>query len=149
AAAGKDLDKLRDAAKSRKVKPVPLGITTSIELHNTVRQVNSANVIGVLPGSDPKPAAQFVLVTAHHDHLGVGKPNAKGDTIYNGAEDNASGVSQILAIARAATALPQHPARSLLFIAWAGEEQGLLGSKYYSLHPTVKPGLMTAIVNYD
>jgi Zn-dependent M28 family amino/carboxypeptidase len=149
AAAGHDLDKLREAARSRDFKPVPLGITTSIELHNTVRQVNSANVIGVLPGSDPKLAVEAVLVTAHHDHLGIGKPNAKGDTIYNGAEDNASGVAQILAIARAAASLPQHPARSLVFIGWAGEEQGLLGSQYYAAHPTVKPGLITAIVNYD
>jgi len=146
---GKDLDQLREAAKSRDFKPVPLGITTSLALKNTVRRVESANVIGILPGSDAKLAAQAVLVTAHHDHLGIGKPNAKGDTIYNGAEDNASGVSQMLAIARAAAALPKAPARSLVFIAWAAEEQGLLGSRYYSLHPTVKPGLITAIVNYD
>ncbi|MEO8503391.1 MAG: M28 family peptidase [Acidobacteriota bacterium] len=152
ASAGQDLDKLVAAAHRKDFKPVPLGITTSIELHNTIRRVETANVIGVLPGGGLGPnglAAQAVLVTAHHDHLGIGKPNAKGDTIYNGAEDNASGISQMLSIARAMVALPERPARSLVFIAWAAEEQGLLGSKYYSLHPTVPAGRITAIVNYD
>ncbi len=148
-AAGQDLDKLREQAKSRDFKPVPLGITTSITLQNAVRKVETANVIGVLPGSDPALAQQAVLVTAHHDHLGIGRPNAKGDAIYNGAEDNASGISQILAIGRAVAALAERPKRTLVFIAWAAEEQGLLGSRYYSLHPTIQPGNMTAILNYD
>jgi Zn-dependent M28 family amino/carboxypeptidase len=90
-----------------------------------------------------------VLVSAHHDHLGVGKPNAKGDAIYNGALDNAAGDAQVLAIARAFKALPAPPRRSLLVLFSAAEEQGLLGSRYFAEHPPVPASKLAAVLNYD
>jgi Zn-dependent M28 family amino/carboxypeptidase len=146
---GFDLDALRKQAQSRDFKPVPLGVTTSLHLQNKIRMVQMANVAGLLPGSDPKLKDQVVVYSAHHDHLGIGKPDASGDTIYNGAVDNAAGVAQVLAIARAYTALAEKPKRSILFLFVAGEEKGLLGSLAYSLHPTIPPGLIAADINYD
>ncbi len=146
---GFDLDALRKQAESRDFKPVPLGVTTSFHLTNKVRSVQMANVAGLLPGSDPKLKDQVVIYTAHHDHLGIGKPDATGDTIYNGAVDNAAGVAQVLAIAKAYTELAEKPKRSILFLFVAGEEKGLLGSLAYSLHPTIAPGRIAADINYD
>ena len=90
-----------------------------------------------------------MIYTAHHDHLGVGEPDAKGDKIYNGAMDNASGVAQLLAIGKAFKALPTPPKRSIMLLLVAAEEQGLLGSKYYATHPTIEPGKIVANINYD
>ena len=143
------MDKLIASAKSRNFKPVSLGVRTSIQIQNTVSQVKTANVAGVLPGSDPKLKDEVVIFTAHHDHLGIGPPDDKGDTIYNGAEDNASGCAQVLAIARAMASLPTKPRRSIMALFVAGEEQGLLGSTYYSLHPTFPAGRIAANINYD
>ena len=81
-----------------------------------------------------------MIYSAHHDHLGVGEPDAEGDKIFNGAMDNASGVAQLLAIGKAFKALPTPPKRSVMLLLVAAEEQGLLGSKYYAEHPTVAPG---------
>ncbi|HEU4780342.1 MAG TPA: M28 family metallopeptidase [Steroidobacteraceae bacterium] len=148
-AGGQDLDKLVAAAKKRSFKPVPLALKTSIQFDNKVSRVSTANVAGVLPGSDPKLKEQVVVFTAHHDHFGIGEPDATGDKIYNGAEDNAAGCAQVLAIARAMAALPERPRRSVLMLFVAAEEQGLLGSKYYSLHPTFAPGKIAANINYD
>jgi Zn-dependent M28 family amino/carboxypeptidase len=148
-AGGQDMDKLIAAARSRSFKPVPLALRTSIKVNNKVSHVKTANVAGLLPGSDPKLKHEVVIFSAHHDHLGIGEPDANGDRIYNGAEDNASGCAQVLAIARAMAALPQRPRRSVLMLFVAGEEQGLLGSRYYSLHPTFAPGNIAANVNYD
>jgi Zn-dependent M28 family amino/carboxypeptidase len=148
-AAGQDFDKLIAAAKSRSFKPVPLALKTSIAFENNVSKVRSANVAGLLPGSDPVLKNEVVIYSAHHDHFGIGKPDSTGDTIYNGAEDNATGCSIVLAMARAFAALPERPRRSILMLFVAGEEQGLLGSKYYSLHPTFPPGKIAANLNYD
>lgn len=149
-AAGQDLGMLVEKAKTREFTPMPLGITTSLKLKNKIsRGVETANVLARLPGSDPKLADQVVIYTAHHDHLGRGEANAAGDDIYNGARDNASGVAQILAIARAFKALPTPPRRSIVFAPVAAEEQGLLGSGYFAQHPTVAPGKMAANVNFD
>ena len=148
-AGGQDLDKLIAAAKSRCFKPVPLALKTSIKFDNKVSRVRTANVAGLLPGSDPKLKDEVVIYSAHHDHFGIGDPDSTGDNIYNGAEDNASGCAQLLAIARAMAALPERPRRSVLMLFVAGEEQGLLGSKYYSLHPTFAPGKIAANINYD
>ncbi len=137
-AGGQDLDKLIAAAKSRGFKPVPLALRTSIKFDNKVSRVRTANVAGLLPGSDPKLKDEVVIYSAHHDHFGIGEPDETGDKIYNGAEDNAAGCAQVLAIARAMAALPERPRRSVLMLFVAGEEQGLLGSKYYSLHPDVR-----------
>jgi len=149
AASGHDLDKLIESAKSRKFKPVPLGIRTSIQLENKVSSKQTANVAGLLRGSDPALNDQVVVYTAHHDHLGIGKANEHGDMIYNGARDNASGCAQVLAIARAFTAMPTPPKRSVLFLFVAAEEQGLLGSKYYAQNPTFPPGKIAANINFD
>jgi Zn-dependent M28 family amino/carboxypeptidase len=148
-AGGQDLDKLIAAARSRSFKPVPLALRTSIKVENKVSRVRTANVAGLLPGSDPKLKDEVVIYSAHHDHFGIGEPDKTGDKIYNGAEDNASGCAQILAMARAFAALPERPRRSILMLFVGGEEQGLLGSKYYSLHPTVPAGSIAANINYD
>ena len=148
-AAGQDLDKLTKAAKSRSFKPVPLGLRTSIQVTNKISRVKTGNVAGVLPGSDPALKDEVVIYTAHHDHFGIGEPDKTGDRIYNGAEDNAAGCAQVLAIARAFAALPEKPRRSVLVLFVAAEEQGLLGSKYYSLHPSVPAGKIAANINYD
>ncbi|MDH3744367.1 MAG: M28 family peptidase [Acidobacteriota bacterium] len=146
---GHDLDALRESAKSRDFEPMPLGITASVELTNQVERVETANVIGVLPGSDPELGSEYIVYSAHHDHLGVGKPNDDGDEIYNGARDNAAGVSQVLAIARAFASLPERPRRSIMVAFVAAEEQGLLGSAYLSRNPPVPAGRLTANLNYD
>jgi Zn-dependent M28 family amino/carboxypeptidase len=148
-AGGQDLDKLVAQARSRDFKPVPLGITTSLTLPNKVDRVKTANVAGLLPGSDPKLKGDVVILTAHHDHLGIGKPDASGDKIYNGAIDNAAGDAQVLAIAKAFAALPQRPRRSVLILFVAAEEQGLLGSQYYAEHPTFPAGRIAANINFD
>lgn len=148
-AAGFDLDALREAAYNRDFKPVPLGITTSVSMDVNINRVETANVLGLIPGSDPELADEVVIYTAHHDHLGIGTPNEDGDAIYNGALDNASGVAQILAIARAMQALPEAPRRSTLFALVGAEEQGLLGSKWYAENPTFPAGKIAANLNYD
>ncbi len=148
-AGGADLDKLIEAAKKRSFKPVPLNLRTSIGFENDISRVRTANVAGVLPGSDPKLKDEVVIYSAHHDHFGIGDPDKTGDKIYNGAEDNAAGCAQVLAIARAMAALPERPRRSVMMLFVAGEEQGLLGSKYFSLHPTFAPGKIAANINYD
>jgi len=149
AAAGQDLAKLVEQAKSRDFKPVPLGITTSLQLTNKLTKVKTANVLGLLPGSDPKLKEEMVIYSAHHDHLGVGQPDKTGDKIYNGAIDNAAGCAQVLAIAKAFSRLPQRPRRSILIAFVAAEEQGLLGSEYLAQHPPVPAGRIAANINYD
>ena len=146
---GQDLDKLIAAARSRDFRPVTLALKTTFRFQNKISRVKTANVMGLLPGSDPKLKSEVVILTAHHDHLGIGPPDAKGDKIYNGAEDNASGCAQVLAIARALAVLPERPRRSVLALFVAAEEQGLLGSQYYAQHPTFAPGKIAANINYD
>jgi len=102
-----------------------------------------------LPGRDPKLKNEVVIITAHHDHLGVGEPDKTGDKIYNGALDNASGCATVVGIAKAFAALPERPKRSILIAFVAAEEQGLLGSEYLAKHPTFPPGKIAANLNYD
>lgn len=147
--AGHDLDALRTAADNRDFEPVPLGISTSIGMDVALTRVETANVLGLIPGSDAEIGDEAVVYTAHHDHLGIGTPDDTGDRIYNGAMDNASGVAQVLAIARAFKALPEAPRRSILVALVGAEEQGLLGSKYYAGNPTFPPGKIAANINYD
>jgi hypothetical protein len=149
AMAGFDLDELREQAYNRDFQPVPLGITTSISMDVEIEHVQSANVLGLIPGSDPVLKDEVVIYTAHHDHLGISTPNEEGDAIYNGAFDNATGVAQALAIARAIKALPEAPRRSVLIALVGAEEQGLLGSEYYAANPTYAPGKIAANINYD
>jgi len=150
ALAGQDLDKLRAAAERRDFKPVPLGVRLSASLTCDVRQKQTGNVLGLLPGSDPARSPQAVIYMAHHDHLGLAaERNAAGDNIYNGAVDNASGTAALLAIARACASLPKPPARSILLAAVGAEEQGLLGSLYLANHPPLPAGNLAAVVNID
>jgi Zn-dependent M28 family amino/carboxypeptidase len=146
---GFDLDKLVNSAHSRSFKPVPLGIRTSISFTTKLSRVQTANVAGLLPGSDPKLADQVVVFSAHHDHFGIGEPDSTGDRIYHGAEDNAAGCAQVLAIARTLVSLPEKPRRSVLILFVAAEERGLLGSLYYALHPTFPAGKIAADINFD
>jgi Zn-dependent M28 family amino/carboxypeptidase len=147
---GRDLDALRAAAERRDFRPVPLGVKVSLSLENAIVRTASANVVGRLPGRDPGRAGEAVLFTAHHDHLGT-IPGAApgGDAIYNGAVDNATGVAALLEIARAFAALPERPARTVLFAAVAAEEQGTLGSDFLARHPPVPAGRLAAVVNMD
>ena len=146
---GHDLDELRNQADNRDFRPVALGVSTSLGMDVAIERVYSANVLGLIPGSDPELSDEVVIYTAHHDHLGVGTPNESGDSIYNGAMDNATGVAQVMAIAKAIKALPKAPRRSILVNLVAAEEQGLLGSKYYAQNPTFQPGKIAANINYD
>ncbi|MGB5719816.1 MAG: M28 family peptidase, partial [Woeseiaceae bacterium] len=149
AMAGLDLDELREAAYNRDFEPVSLGITTSIDMDVDLQRVQSANVLGLIEGSDTELRDEVVIYTAHHDHLGIGTPNEGGDAIYNGAMDNATGVAQVMAIAKAIKALPEAPRRSVLVALVGAEEQGLLGSEYYAANPTFAAGKIAANLNYD
>jgi Zn-dependent M28 family amino/carboxypeptidase len=147
--AGHDLAALIESARKKEFTPVPLGVTTSLSFTNKITRSKTANVFGLLRGQDPVLGKELVVYTAHHDHLGIGKPDASGDKIYNGALDNASGCAQVLAIAKAFKALPTPPRRSVLILFVAGEEAGLLGSEYFARHPIVPPGQLAVDINYD
>jgi Zn-dependent M28 family amino/carboxypeptidase len=111
-------------------------------------EVESQNVAGILRGSDPNRRNEYVVLSAHLDHLGVGEP-INGDRIYNGAMDNASGIAAILEVAARLHDAATQPARSILFLAVTGEEKGELGSRYFAAHPTVPKGSIVANVNTD
>ena len=132
--AGKSFDALKKAAARRDFKPVPLGVTASVGLRNRIRTLDSRNVVAKLEGSDPELRSEYVIYTAHWDHLGVGEP-VDGDRIYNGAVDNAVGVAGLLEVARVFTKMPVPPRRSVLFLSVTAEEQLFLGSQYYAEHP--------------
>ncbi len=150
AVGGQDLDALRAAATRRGFKAVPLGVRMSAALTADVTRAETANVLAKLPGSDPSRAGEVVLVGAHHDHLGTKPGAAPGDdAIYNGAEDNATGVAGVLSVARAAAALPRAPARTIVFVAFAAEEAGTLGSEWLARHPPVPAGRIAACLNMD
>jgi len=144
---GHDLDALRARSEQAPQPPVPLGVTLDLAIANTVRELPSGNVVGVLPGTDPVLRDQHVVITAHWDHLGIGKPRGE-DAIYNGAVDNASGCAGMLALARAAAAGPR-PRRTLLFVAVTAEESGLLGSLWFARNPTVPAERLIANFNVD
>jgi Zn-dependent M28 family amino/carboxypeptidase len=126
----------------------PLAVSLRAKVATASEQVASPNVAAVLPGSDPRLKAEYVVLTAHLDHLGIGEP-IDGDRIYNGAMDNASGVASLLEMARALHAAARRPRRSLLFLAVCGEEKGLLGSRYFAAHPTVARSALVADLNVD
>ena len=144
ASAGQDFDALKSRAATREFKPVPLGVTASMTIKNTLRTIDSRNVLGVLTGSDPAVNDEFVVYTAHWDHFGK---NADG--IFHGAEDDALGCAALIEMARAFTRLPAPPRRSILFLAVTGEEQGLLGSQYYSVSPVYPLAKTLADINLD
>ncbi len=148
AMAGRDFDALKKQAATRTFKPVPFGVTASMTLRNTIRTIDSRNVAGVLEGSDPALRNEYVIYTSHWDHFGIGAP-VKGDKIYNGALDNASGVGGLIELARAFTKLPKAPKRSILFLSVTAEEQGLLGSDYYAQNPIYPLAKTLAVINMD
>jgi len=145
---GQDFDTLKKQARTREFKPVPLGLKASIAIKNTLRTIDSQNVVAKLEGSDPALKDQYVVYSAHWDHLGIGAP-VNGDKIYNGALDNASGVATVLEIARAFTGIQPKPKRSILFLMVTAEEQGLLGSQYYSTTPLYPLNKTVANINID
>jgi Zn-dependent M28 family amino/carboxypeptidase len=144
--AGLSYDELKASAAKRGFTAVATGITATGSLNATVRQVETANVVGLVRGS--RLPDDIVTVTSHYDHFGIGEP-IDGDSIYNGASDNASGVALLLEMARAYAALPDRPGRSVLFIATAAEEQGLLGSQWYVQSPLFPLNHTVAEVNLD
>ncbi len=148
-AAGFDLNQLTQAAASRDFKPVPLGVKFNASITSKLRPVDTANVVARLEGSDPKLRDEAVVYTAHHDHFGIGKADARGDTIYNGAIDNGTGCGVLLEMARVWAATRPAPKRSILFAAVAAEEQGLLGSAYLGEHPPIPAGRIALDINYD
>ena len=148
ALSGRDLEAMMKAAQSRKFKPISLGTNVSVHIHNTFRKMTTANVAGLLRGSDTVLSKEVVIFTAHFDHLGIVQP-VNGDSIDNGAVDNASGVSMVLSLAQGFTHLAQRPRRSLLFLLVGGEEAGTLGSEYYAAHPTFPAGKIAADINLD
>jgi Zn-dependent M28 family amino/carboxypeptidase len=147
-AAGHDLAKPKAAAITRAFHPVSLGAKANFAIETTTRQVQSHNVVARLDGSDPKLKDEFVVFTAHWDHLGR-DPSLTGDQIYNGAADNASGVASVLELARAFTRVRPAPRRSLLFLLVTAEEKGLLGSKYYASAPLYPLERTLADINLD
>ena len=149
AQSGKNLDELREQAKSRNFQPVKLNLNAKIELNSELKRVNSNNVVGVWEGSDAKLKDEYVVYTAHWDHLGIGEPNKQGDTIYNGALDNATGCASVLSIAEALTKLKEHPKRSSVFLFTTAEEQGLLGAEWYARFPIFAPEKTAANINID
>ena len=149
--AGQDLDALRAKAATRDFQPVKLGLKGKLNLKSEVKRVSAPNVAGVIEGSDPQLRSEYVVYSAHWDHLGIGAPDKNGDTIYNGAVDNASGVAAVLAIAETIAHTPpaQRPKRSSLFLFPTAEEQGLLGAEWYAKHPLVPIEKTAANVNLD
>ena len=139
---------MKKAAVSKDFKPVVLNAKANLDVKNTLREINSNNVVAKLEGSDPVLKNEYVVYTAHWDHLGR-DPKLQGDQIYNGALDNASGCATILEIAEAFTKLPTPPKRSILFIAVTGEEKGLIGSRYYATNPLYPLNKTLANINKD
>jgi Zn-dependent M28 family amino/carboxypeptidase len=153
AAAGYDFDTLKKQALTKGFRPVSLKGTADFKIDNAVRSVNSNNVVAMIPGSDPKLKDEFVIYSAHWDHLGIDErlPGDRSKQIYHGALDNASGVAALMEIAKAYKALPsaQAPKRSILFLATTAEERGLLGAKYYASHPLYALKKTVANINID
>ena len=146
AAAGLDFATLKAQAVKRGFKPVPIGLTASTSVRNGIRRATSSNVVGVLPGS--KRPGEYVVLTAHWDHLGRALAFS-GDAIFNGAVDNATGTAGLLELARAFGTVRPAPERSVVFVAFTGEEYGLLGSEYYADHPTVPLDKVAGGINID
>ncbi len=140
-------DALADA-QAGKSPGFPLAATASIHLVSHHSELTSPNIAAILPGSDPQLRNEYVVFSAHADHMGIGKP-VKGDSIYNGAIDNASGTAAVLEVARVLTSVPAKPRRSILFLAVTGEEEGLLGSDAFAHNPTVPISQIVADVNMD
>jgi Zn-dependent M28 family amino/carboxypeptidase len=147
-ATGQDFDQLKKSAVGREFKPVPLGAKISFQFKNVLREVASQNVVARVEGSDPKLRNEYVLYTAHWDHLGR-NTELKGDQIFNGARDNASGTAVLLELADAFAKIKAPPKRTVLFLSVTAEEKGLLGSKFYAEHPLYPLARTLAVFNTD
>lgn len=149
AASGHTFAEIAALGKDRKPLPhFPLGVSLKARAVVKTTSVESANLVGKLPGNDPALKNEYVVISAHVDHIGVGEP-VNGDRIYNGAMDNASGVAVLLDLAAQFNAHAEQLRRSILFVVVTAEEKGLLGSKYFAAHPTVPPKSMIADINID
>jgi Zn-dependent M28 family amino/carboxypeptidase len=148
AACGQDFDALKKSAITNEFRPVALNAKANIDIKQQLRSFKSHNVIGKLEGSDPKLRDEYVIYTAHWDHLGR-HPELQGDQIFNGAIDNASGVASLIQLAAAFTKLNPPPKRSILFMATTAEEAGLLGAKFYAEHPLYLLEKTLADINID
>jgi len=146
-AAGLDYQKTLRSAGARGFKPLELGQTMSLSLRNTIRRSKSNNVVALYEGTER--ADEYIIYTAHWDHLGIGAPDESGDSIYNGAMDNASGMGVLLEIADSFVNLPERPKRSVVFLAVTAEEQGLLGSAFYAKNPIYPINKTVANINMD
>jgi Zn-dependent M28 family amino/carboxypeptidase len=148
ASLGRSAEELLQMADARGFRALELPVQVRASAPATLRAVETANLVARIEGSDPQAREEAVVFSAHWDHLGVGEA-VRGDSIYNGAVDNATGTAMLLEIARAWTALPQKPRRSALFLAVSAEEQGLLGSRYYGQHPAVPAAKTALALNFD
>ena len=145
---GQDFDALKKSAITKEFRPVALNAKANIEIKQQIRSFKSHNVIGKLEGEDPKLRDEYIIYTAHWDHLGR-HPELQGDQIFNGAIDNASGVAAVIQLAAAFKKLNPPPKRSVLFMATTAEEAGLLGAKYYAEHPLYPLEKTLADINLD
>ncbi len=148
AAAGLDFAALERQARTRTFRPVTLNGSATFRVQNSVRRITSRNVVGKIEGSDPVVRGEGVVLSSHWDTFGIGRV-INGDSIYNGALDDASGVAWMLAAATAFRALPTPPRRTLVFLSVTAEEQGLLGAKYHAQHPVVPLARTLADINMD
>lgn len=148
AAGGMNLDTEMAAAGKRGFKAVELPVRLKAHIESAVRHYESPNVVGILPGVNAGGKDQAVMYTAHYDHLGF-IPGMKGDNIYNGAADNATGCGMLLELARAWTVMGVKPPHSVIFASVTAEEQGLLGSEYLGQHPPIPAGQIALDINYD
>ena len=145
---GQDFDSLKKAAVTKEFKPVTLNAKANFDVRNTLREINSANVVAKVEGSDAALKNEYVVYSAHWDHLGR-DPKLQGDQIFNGALDNASGTAAMLEIAEAFAKLSPPPKRSILFLSVTAEEKGLLGAKYYAENPLYPLNKTLANINMD
>jgi hypothetical protein len=145
---GKSTEEIYAAAREGRPSSLALPVTAKMKIVSELESIHSPNVVARLQGSDAKLRDEYVIYTAHLDHLGIGGP-VNGDKIYNGAMDNASGSASLLEIARAYSQMKPHPRRSILFVSVTGEEEGLLGSDYFAHHPTVAKEGLVANINID
>ncbi|MEJ2548066.1 MAG: M28 family peptidase [Gemmatimonadota bacterium] len=146
-AAGQEIDLVAPVEGSG--TPMELSVDLTVRVAMDREEFEPPNVAALLPGSDPALRASYVVYTAHFDHVGIGTPDAEGDSIYNGADDDASGTALVLEVAEAFASLPEPPKRSVLFLAVSGEEKGLLGANYWAENPTVPIEGVIANINAD
>ncbi|CAN5451946.1 M28 family metallopeptidase [soil metagenome] len=145
-AAGMDFDAMKARARTKAFKPVPLNATLTADYAVKADTIVSKNIVGRLPGKTHPD--ETVIYSAHWDHLGIGQPDAKGDRIYNGARDNASGIATLLELGRAFAKAPRTD-RSVVFLAVTAEEKGLLGSEYYAANPVYPLATTAGVLNMD